>query len=441
MTDKDAKTGPGSPEGADPLSATGMFLRAFESKPENEERPGEATRALRPAPTVNDARPSHPAPAPAGSGAPGEFTQFFESLNPRPTTPARPSSEAETAVSAGPTAVLRGPGQPPAPEPGAGEFTKIFVSNPAPPAPAVRAADEPRKSPPPPPVANPAPPASKAKGFSSPGLSDSASGEGSFTQFFKAPQAPPTRPAQAPPQSFTPASPPAPKSDWSSEPAFRPAEKPAASPDSPMSVTGLINSLAAQNSGQTSRTPEPAPYRPEPLPFAPSAARPSEPQGMEQGGVTRLIQRLAQEQGSAPATPPSPQPPAEPVHSGPGEFTRMISGLNAPPSPIAPPPTAPPPAAPAAFAPPPMPKMAPPPLPPMPKVPPPPAAPAFTPHAAPPAPAPAFSPPALPKPAPSPVAVAPPKGKLESMVPILLVINTFLLLVILLVMIFLIKAK
>jgi hypothetical protein len=49
----------------------------------------------------------------------------------------------------------------------------------------------------------------------------------------------------------------------------------------------------------------------------------------------------------------------------------------------------------------------------------------------------------LPKPAPLPPvpALAPPKGKLEAMVPILLVINTFLLLLLLMVVIFLIKAK
>jgi len=38
-------------------------------------------------------------------------------------------------------------------------------------------------------------------------------------------------------------------------------------------------------------------------------------------------------------------------------------------------------------------------------------------------------------------ALAPPKGKLEAMVPILLVINTFLLVLLLVVVIFLIKVK
>jgi hypothetical protein len=49
----------------------------------------------------------------------------------------------------------------------------------------------------------------------------------------------------------------------------------------------------------------------------------------------------------------------------------------------------------------------------------------------------------LPKPAPLPPlpALAAPKSKLEAMVPILLVINTFLLLLLLMVVIFLIKSK
>lgn len=42
---------------------------------------------------------------------------------------------------------------------------------------------------------------------------------------------------------------------------------------------------------------------------------------------------------------------------------------------------------------------------------------------------------------PAPALAPPPKGKLEAMVPILLVINTFLLVLLLVVVIFLIKAK
>jgi hypothetical protein len=57
----------------------------------------------------------------------------------------------------------------------------------------------------------------------------------------------------------------------------------------------------------------------------------------------------------------------------------------------------------------------------------------------------AIQPPAIPaphlQPMPAPPAVAAPKGKLEALVPMLLVVNTFLLVAILVVMIFLIKAR
>jgi hypothetical protein len=58
---------------------------------------------------------------------------------------------------------------------------------------------------------------------------------------------------------------------------------------------------------------------------------------------------------------------------------------------------------------------------------------------------PAMQPPVVPAPhlppMPAPPAVGAPKGKLEALVPMLLVVNTFLLVTILVVMIFLIKAK
>jgi len=60
------------------------------------------------------------------------------------------------------------------------------------------------------------------------------------------------------------------------------------------------------------------------------------------------------------------------------------------------------------------------------------------------APMPAMQPPAIPAPHLPPMpapAVAAPKGKLEALVPMLLVVNTFLLVAILVVMIFLIKAR
>jgi hypothetical protein len=54
--------------------------------------------------------------------------------------------------------------------------------------------------------------------------------------------------------------------------------------------------------------------------------------------------------------------------------------------------------------------------------------------------APQFTPPAIPVPAPVPPLAAP-KGKLEAMVPILLVVNTFLLVVVLVVVVFALKGR
>jgi hypothetical protein len=57
------------------------------------------------------------------------------------------------------------------------------------------------------------------------------------------------------------------------------------------------------------------------------------------------------------------------------------------------------------------------------------------------APAPRLGPPKVQAPALAPPALAAPKSKLEAMVPVLLVINTFLLVVILMVVIFALKGK
>ena len=85
---------------------------------------------------------------------------------------------------------------------------------------------------------------------------------------------------------------------WKDDPFFRAPEK---TPEQPsQSVTSILSSLASP-AGSGSRPPEAAPYRPEPMPsYAPP--KPSESSPADPGGVTRLIQRLAQEQ-SAPAAP------------------------------------------------------------------------------------------------------------------------------------------
>src|SRR5579863_9826747 len=288
MTNKNPNSGP-EPEEADPLSATAMFLKAFESDSQSAKKAADPFAPAPPSPAGNvPNRPAPPGPA-GGQGAarPGEFTEMFNSLGTRPAPPATPPREAPPQAS---TQVVRGSQQPP-PDPGAGDFTRIFVSSVTPSfTPPSRPSEEtPRPAPP---SAGP----SKAKGFSSPGASDSA--EGGFTQFFSNPPR-----ASAPVPPSPPPAAPAPQpaeSSWRNDPFFRPPEKPAEGP-SP-SVTSILSSLAGPGAGSSApRTPEPAPYRPEPMPsYAPP--KPAE----EPGGVTRLIQRLSHE----PMEPMEPQPAA-----------------------------------------------------------------------------------------------------------------------------------
>ncbi|KAA6461945.1 hypothetical protein DYQ86_09895 [Acidobacteria bacterium AB60] len=420
----------GRPAGeADSLSATGMFLRAFgeSAKPESASPdPFQESAANREQPAAADR-------AAAAKAGPGEFTQLFQSLESKPMAapPAPAGNEVQTRGAIA-------PGRPAVPNPpeqagGAGEFTRIFVGGMNPPPAASSRASEEASRPAPPAAASGATPASAsgARGFSAPGVSGSASGEGSFTQIFNSP---PPRQGSAPAPAPVPA--PVPRSSqapsWDNDPIFRPKNATPAEP-SP-SVTSLIASLGTPGGAPAGgRQSEPVPYRPEPV-ATPSPVSPPRADA-DAGGVTRLIQRLAQ---SAPEPAPTPVAPP-PVSSGPGEYTRIIARMDAPP---AEPPAA---AAPAAAAPP-APAFAFPAAPSLPAAPP-------MPHVAPSAggphapkfaaPAPAAIPmPQAPKPPAIPVpALAPPKSKLEAMVPMLLVINTFLLLVLLVVVIFLVKSR
>ncbi len=435
MSKSDPKSGPETPEQTESLSATGMFLRAFDSKAEpNKEaaRPEASRPAAMPPSEPQGRRADRP---PQESVEPGEFTQMFQRLEPRqnpvPAPQALHNAPAQTFPESPKTMAKAEPPAPLDQEPG--EFTRIFVAGATPPAnpPAKRAEEQPRQ-------AAPVVSQSRAKGFSSPGVSDSASAEGSFTQFFKATPAPPVPKQAAPVQ---PPAPPAraaqtPEKSWKDDPIFRPKDDPIFRPveNAPRSaqpspsVTNLLSSLSGSGSpAQGSRQPDPAPYRPEPLPSYSVPSRPEQHSTTESAGVTQLIQRLAQEAPAHAAPPPAPVAP--PADSGPGEFTRMISGLGgqAAPPPLAPAPVQAAPAA-APFAP--------------PALPVPPPAPAFR---APAIHAPAPAMPLVPKPAPPAAppmpALAAPKGKLEGLVPILLVINTFLLIVILMVVIFSIKSR
>ncbi len=500
MPNDDFKNGPEP----DPLSATGMFcLRSFEAgstpaqgapdlSPGPSPDPWKSTAAPASGPAVTRAEwpaeqvlptPPTASHAPAPGSGPGEFTQMFQALNrpnPEPVAP-----QASAPAMAQPLAAAPSASSVPSTQ-GPGEFTRIFVagaviehgnktlvetpqftppaaSTPSPastPAPAAPASPVPASS---------APPAVE-RGFLRRGFRIRRRLRGSFTQFFKAQPPSPSAHVAPPVQHVSAPPPPRPVAEKPWQPEFSAppkAAEPAAGPSvEPSSATGMLSSFAApaqpassapSSSGFTAspyqaapRAPEPAPYRSEPMPPMPSytpAPAPPEPSGMEAGSVTKLIQRLSQVPREAPPEPTHATaafPPAPPVSSGPGEFTRMISGDTVKAalagSPAAPPPPAAAPAPPPAFAMPAMPAapkpavpvMAPPPMPAMPAAP----------KAAAPAPAPMPMPamPTAPKVAPPPAsALAAPKGKLEAMVPILLVFNTFLLVVLLVVVIFAMK--
>ena len=430
----DSNSGPkGAPED-DPLSATAMFFRTLDQQAASKQaEPAEKFDfGAGPASGIPAAPPSRPQ---SGSDH-GEFTAIFGTGGSPAATPAPPSSQPKPAPSEDLPPTWQDPAS--ASKQGQGEFTRIFVKGAsAPSKPAGKSND---------PVSEAAPP--RAKGFSSPGVSDAASAQSGFSQFFK----PVAKVDATPDQPVQPIAP----------PAFRPeSPRPASTPDpfridsafgappressstaqDPQSITSLIQALSSQaSSGAGSRGSETAPYRPEssPAPFQP-VAKPPAPSEFESGGVTQFIQRLAE----MPPAPVAEAPPALPIReqdSGQGEYTRIISRPTAssPAPPTASP--APPPAAPS---------MAPivkPVMPVVPAVPAIPPTPVIASHPSPhQAAIPAMQAPVIPTPhlppVPAPPAIAAPKGKLEALVPMLLVVNTFLLVVILVVMIFVIKAR
>jgi len=440
MTEKDWTPKSQPIEEADPLSATGMFLNALgkESQqpqtrlemdppqpPVRQEITPPAWQAETPVRTAVDFEPP--------KAAPGEFTRLFQAA----TSPAAPPPRAPAVPAPAPSFEPR-PSPSPASAPG--EFNRIFV-NPSDAKPVDRVpAPPPTKAIPDAPATHQAASPARMKGFSS-GASDSASAEGGFTQFFQArPAAPAPTPASAPHvQTYSPPPPSPVPSPAPPREEFKPMREAdfSASPSAgdsganSSSVTNLFASLApAKPRQQEVKAPS---Y--EPLPsYTPAPPPPPEPSGGEAGSVTRLIQRLS----ATPAAGPTPAPTpiaAPPANSGPGEFTRMINAgamRTASSAPAAPP---------AAAAPMPMPAFAPPAMPAAPAMP---AMPAAPKPAAPPAPAfqaPKFEPPKPAAPAFAPPALAAPKSKLEEMVPILLVVNTFLLIVLIVLVAFALKAK
>ena len=416
---------PGEPEAeqSDPLGATAMFLRVFDQKPpENPTNSKVEPLFASTAPAPSSARTNGPATTPPPdpvAGATGEFTRFFREQ-------ADKASDAAPAASNPAGSARPAPG--PVPPPGRqeqGEFTRLFVKG----APEPAKVSSPQAESSKPPAASA--PAAGGKGFSAPGMSDAASGESSFTQLFK------STPQSPAPFAPTSSAPPAPERRPSASVNFEPIPKVEHTPQSTdQSVTSLIASLGSAPSPAGRQEQEVVPYRVEAQPrsFAPEP-KPAPSAQADAGGVTQFIRRLADEpRAPVPETPAEATFAAAPeVKSGPGEFTRMISKAEmdaaigatatAPAPQAAPHAAAAPVVQPIAVA---APHLA---VPVAPKIPSMPAAP------------PVAAAPVLPKiPAPAVPAIPAPKGKLESMVPYLMIVNTFLLLVVLLVLVFLIKA-
>jgi hypothetical protein len=410
MTEDGKKPGPEGAGNPDPLSATGMFLNAFQSQPDHpakqeQESAGEwfaaedKSEAALGGAKLGGAKlggpwgqplnaPSVPSSAPRpslgeGKPVPGEFTQMFHKLEFAPSPPvssppeARPSPEISRQ------------------EPG--EFTRMFVR---------ATASMPQR--PMPAVSDPAafaPPATpRLKGFSTPGVSDSASAEGSFTQLFQTAAPAPV----APVRPFTPLSN-GTEAAWSSNLDSPPSKDAMES----AGVTQLFRALSPENEPPANRFGEQSPQ-----PAVPASSAPE--------SITMLIQRLTEDLQSSSSPLPASGPELAGV-SEPGEFTRIMAGGSASgaagrggpaekvavqaPAVVVPIPAVPFPPAPAVAA---------------------PAAPAI----------------AVPKlqtpPIPAPQVVAsadPPQSKLQQMMPMLLVLNAFLLVVLIVLVVFLLKSR
>ena len=455
-----------SDEAIDPLSATGMFLNAVR---QDSGQPVELLGAIEaerletsppipPRSTVADRPPAESTPA--GSG---EFTRVFRNAQ---ASPPPVQAESQSPSTPAPT-----------------DFTRIFVPPPSTPLETPRTEREPV----PPRVEVP----NSARGFSSPGVSDSAAADGGFTQLFRIdsqrqsapahlqaftsappatsvnsepaggftqlfrelPSAPspdkplpmvtsvnPSWPSSDPagsgftdsfrttPSSGSPASHSGPLranssspssfpegGEWSPQANFERRSKAATSADFSQNATDIFSTLPSSGRQQPEFRSQFDQFQVAPPPtFAPASPH-SMPSPAESESVTQLIQMLSPATPQAAATPISrPTDPPQPwAKSGPGEFTRIISREKAPAeTPTARPSLQPPPAqgtaAPLIMA-------ATPPLPQIPRV--------ERPQIA----------------APKPSATA--MSKLQEMLPILLVVNAFLMLVLIVVVIYAFQHK
>ena len=354
-----------------------------------------------------------PESLPASPSSPGSFTKMFNAASVAPTGPA--AGEVHTA-----------PAQPQSAQPssGPGEFTKIFRGIKAENLPPVAAAPvSPPKQPP-------------------------QAGPGAFTRMFSN-QGASTSPQEDLLNSLKPIASP------ESSLKFPGGAARSAEPALP-AQGGFTQLLRALNQESPQKAAEPPVFQASPTPPAPAPSA---------GGFTQLLKALSAEPASesvaAPPMPPaaipySPPPlsPAPPIASrpgvppvlpqsqaapqappGPGEFTRIISGsalrdlqsnggVPGSPTPAAP-------SAQSGWAPPPMPQASA--MPHAPAIPPPPAQ-----HLAPPV----FAFPQAPAPTPPPVAApAPPQSAFQKYLPLILVVNVFLMLVIVLILVFALHHK
>jgi hypothetical protein len=481
----------GSAPGAKPAQElASIFKQVSVERPERADTPPPAGKPF--AVPVEKAGAAESPAGPAENTGTGEdraipttFTQMFSALSEKPSRPAEmAATSAWTPVTAAPTPPVQPAVQPAVPAPGQpigqssaqpsgqsfgaaasepGEFTRVFqsVQVPGGPAGSVPGNRPALVVPPPEPSIGSESRSSEPGGFtqmfSKPAVPAEAvrrDEPGTFTQMFSKPAAPAAPPAaqETAFPSLRTEPPPAEKDfGWA---AGRAAEPPVAAQGG---FTQLFRALNQEEAGSAKAPEAPLP----PMQVAPQTSAAA-------GGFTQLLQSLSTPpaQGapgvdpaagipgipqSRPAAPPAGNFPAAnfsgagttspaggpapsgPMPSGPGEFTRVISGSafrEAQAGAVGGPASAPL-AAPAAGR----------PSFPMPAAMPPMAAPkAPTPHLAPPAFA--FPPPAAPQAGPPPpAAAAPPQSGLQKHLPLILLVNVFLLLVIVLILVFVLRHR
>jgi hypothetical protein len=376
-----------APVQSNPVRSAGEFTRFFE-----------AITPVEPAPThpkVSEPTENSTPNTESASQGPGDFTRIFLQVPAPPVETPRPIENMAERTSAAPLQA------PPAAEAGPGEFTR-FISG--------RERMPPESSPVHPEPGLPASPAArKLKGFSTPGASGFASaGPSGITESFHTPR---SVPEASPPDGFEDdrvVSTPFRRSPDTAEQRIpfssRPEERPGQRPGEAGEFTRLMKSLSDTASRPMHEGSGPLTG---PTPTAGAATSPEFLAGP--GEFTRLMKGLS---GGAPpeaaALPgferADPPPPPKSVPQGAGDYTRIISGsLLRQAQPAQPQP-----------------------------------APVTTGAAS--GPLSGFPPPVPHLPTP-PLPVAPPKGKLERYLPLLLILNAFLLAVLILLVAFSLRGR